>query len=273
MMTLSHRPYPATSREACRGGKIPLAVCTAYALRSLVMRESHSALLAREFAPEDPNPAPADPTLVARLQQAAKLANDNCDRAMALAHKLSAQLREAQSRINQLELEGDGLVDRLRTETETALAKLQSDADARVARTKREADERIAHVEVEAKNRVGRLQDKLVQAREADARIEQIKIEADERVARAEIEADARIEQIKIEADNRVARVEAEAKQGLDRGRVEIEDDFSRLKSDLAQAELRADRAENWLVLIRQEIEERLMPLFVAMRDRLTQGS
>jgi len=270
MMTLSHRPYPATSREACRGGKIPLAVCTAYALRSLVMRESHSALLAREFAPEDPNPAPADPTLVARLQQAAKLANDNCDRAMALAHKLSAQLREAQSRINQLELEGDGLVDRLRTENEIALAKLQSDA---VARTKREADERIVHVEVEANNHVGRLQDELVQARKADARIKQIKIEADERVACAEIEADARIEQIKIEADNRVARAEAEAKQYLDWRRVEIEDDFSRLKSDLAQAELRADRAEKWLVLIRQEIEERLMPLFVAMRDRLTQGS
>src|SRR6516165_1815999 len=184
------------------------------------MRESHSALPVREFAREDPDLAPADPTLVARLQQAAKLANDNCDRAMALAHKLSAQLREAQSRINQLELEGDGLVDRLRTENEIALAKLQSDA---VARTKREADERIVHVEVEANNHVGRLQDELVQARKADARIEQIKIEADERVACAEIEADARIEQIKIEADNRVARAEAEAKQYLDRGRVEIE--------------------------------------------------
>src|SRR6516225_6996501 len=130
------------------------------------MRESHSAPPVREFAREDPDPAPADPTLVARLQQAAKLANENCDRAMALAHKLSAQLREAESRINQLELEGDGLVDRLRAETETALAKLQSDADARVARTKREADERFAHMEVEAKNHVGRLQDELVQARD-----------------------------------------------------------------------------------------------------------
>ena len=239
---------------------------------SVVMRESYSAPSVHEFAREDPDPVPADPALVARLQEAAKLANENCDRAMALAHKLSAQLREAESRINQLELEleGDRLIDRLRTETETALAKLQSDADARVVRTKREADERIAHVEVEAKNRVDRLQDKLVQAREADARIEQIKIEADERVARAEIEADARIEQIKIEADNRVGRAEAGAKQYLDRRRVEIEDDFNRLKADLAQAELRADRAEKWLVLIRREIEDHLTPSFAAMHDRLT---
>jgi hypothetical protein len=238
---------------------------------SVVMRESHSTLSVHAFAREDPDPVPTDPALVARLQQAAKLANQNCDRAMALAHKLSAQLREAESRINQLELEleGDGLVDRLRAETETALAKLQSDADARVARTKREADERFAHMEVEAKNHVGRLQDELVQACdqvkiEADARIEQIKIEADERVARAEIEADTRIEQIKIEADNRVARAEAEAKQYLDRRRVEIEDDFNRLKADLAQAELRADRAEQWLALIRREIEDNLMPSFPA---------
>jgi hypothetical protein len=119
------------------------------------------------------------------------------------------------------------------------------------------------------------LQDELVQARdqvkiEADARIEQIKFEADERVARAEIEVDARIEQIKIEADNRVARAEAEAKQYLDRRRVEIEDDFSRLKADLAQAELRADCAEKWLVLIRREIDDHLMPSFAAMHDRLT---
>jgi hypothetical protein len=195
------------------------------------MRESHSALSVHEFARDDPDPVPADAALVARLQQAAKLANDNCDRAMALAHKLSAQLREAESRINQLELEGDGFVDRLQNE--------------------------------------------LVQARdqvkiEADARIEQIKIEADERVARAEIEADARVERMKIEADDRVARAEAEAKKHLDRGRVEMEEHFSRLKVDLAQVETRADRAEKWLVLIRQEIEEHLMPSFVAMHDRST---
>ena len=232
------------------------------------MRESHHALSVHEFAPEDSDPVPADPALVAKLQQAAKLANENCDRAMALAHKLSTQLREAQSRINQLELEVDGLVHRLRKESETAVVKLQSDADARVDRTKREADERIAHVVAEAENRVRRLQKELVQARdrvkvEADAHIERIKIEADDSIARAEIEADARIERMKIEADDRVARAEAEAKK-LDRGQVEMEGHFSRLKADLAQAELRADRAEQWLALIRREIEDNLMPSFPA---------
>ena len=54
----------------------------------------------------------------------------NCDRATALARTLSAQLREAQSRINQLEREADGLVERLRAEAEDA-AKLGSDANAR----------------------------------------------------------------------------------------------------------------------------------------------
>jgi hypothetical protein len=39
-----------------------------------------------------------------------------------------------------------------------------------------------------------------------------------------------------------------------------IEDRFIRLKADLAQAELRAERAEQLLVLIRREIEDNLMP-------------
>ena len=73
---------------------------------------------------------------------------------------------------------------------------------------------------------------------------------------------------MKIEVDERIARAEAEAKQNLDRGRIEIENHLSRLKADLAQAEFRADGAEKWLVMIRREIEEHLMPSFV--RDRLT---
>jgi DNA anti-recombination protein RmuC len=84
-----------------------------------------------------------DPAFVANLQQSAKLANENCDRAVALAHKLSGQLREAHDRINQLELEADGLMDRLRAEAKSVVAELQSDAHARIDRTKREADERI----------------------------------------------------------------------------------------------------------------------------------
>src|SRR6202048_1212413 len=68
-----------------------------------VMTQSQSAPSVPNLARE--NAAPADPAFVAKLQQAANLANENCDRATALAHMLSGQLREAQSRINQLELD------------------------------------------------------------------------------------------------------------------------------------------------------------------------
>ncbi|MET0632429.1 MAG: hypothetical protein ABWY92_16350 [Xanthobacteraceae bacterium] len=43
--------------------------------------------------------------IVALLQQAATLSNENCDRAMSLAHKLSIQLRAAEDRIKQLQAE------------------------------------------------------------------------------------------------------------------------------------------------------------------------
>jgi len=51
-------------------------------------------------------------TIVAKIQRAAELANENCDRAMRLAHKLSMQLRAAEDRINQLEAEVELLRDR-----------------------------------------------------------------------------------------------------------------------------------------------------------------
>src|SRR5271166_4237401 len=117
-----------------------------------VMSRNQSAPSAPGSVREDG--APAEPSFVAKLQQAAKLANENCDRATILAHTLSSQLREAQSRINQLEAAADGLADRLWGEAETALAKLQADAKARIERTKQEADARIARVESEAESRV-----------------------------------------------------------------------------------------------------------------------
>ena len=40
-----------------------------------------------------------------KIQRAAELANENCDRAVRLAHKLSMELRSAGDRINQLESE------------------------------------------------------------------------------------------------------------------------------------------------------------------------
>jgi hypothetical protein len=72
---------------------------------------------ALKFAPKD-SPREDDPTdesgraVVAMLQQAANLSNENCDRAMSLAHKLSIQLRAAEDRINQLQAEVEHFQDR-----------------------------------------------------------------------------------------------------------------------------------------------------------------
>jgi len=43
--------------------------------------------------------------IVAKIRRASELANETCDRAMKLAHKLSLELRAAEDRINQLETE------------------------------------------------------------------------------------------------------------------------------------------------------------------------
>jgi hypothetical protein len=208
-----------------------------------VMTQGQSAPVPNS-TPEDG--APADPAFVAKLQQTAKLANENCDRATILAHTLSAQLREAQSRINQLEAEADGLADRMAAEAEAALAKLQADANTRAARTKQEADARVARVEAEAENRVCHLQGQLAQAQQLTARAK----------------TDGQI------AQDRIARIEAEADERVSRMWAESEDRFIRLKADLAQAELRANRAEQWLALIRCEIEDHLLPSLAAMHDQ-----
>jgi molecular chaperone GrpE (heat shock protein) len=47
----------------------------------------------------------AGEAIIAKIQKAAHLSNENCDRAMKLAHKLSMQLRAAEEQINQLEAE------------------------------------------------------------------------------------------------------------------------------------------------------------------------
>jgi hypothetical protein len=47
----------------------------------------------------------AGQAIVAKIRRAAELANETCDRAMKLAHKLSLELRAAEDRINQLEAE------------------------------------------------------------------------------------------------------------------------------------------------------------------------
>src|SRR5262249_15827889 len=64
-----------------------------------------------EFAPKGGPPShgtlveEAGEAIIAKLQKAADLSNENCDRAMKLAHKLSMELRAAEDRINQLEAE------------------------------------------------------------------------------------------------------------------------------------------------------------------------
>jgi chromosome segregation ATPase len=199
----------------------------------------------------------ADPAFVAKLQQAATLANENCDRAMALAHKLSAELNAAQRRINQLEREADGLYDRLRAEAETAVAKLQSDADMRVHKAKRELDERVAGAVAEADKRMIRARDELAQAQQA--------------AARAKAEAETRVRDAQAEAQEEVAHAQAEANARLDRMRADFEEQLALLKADLAQSNNRAERAEHWLGQIRQEIEGRLMPSLASTRDRLPQ--
>jgi hypothetical protein len=203
--------------------------------------------LGQEFGSGDSNPA--DP-VVANLQQWASLANKNCDRAGALAQTLSAQLREAQDRINQLEREAEGLGDRLFAEAKAIIEEVRSSADARVNRTIREADERIDRLKADAQNQIGRLQSELAQATH---RIDQVKDEAGKR-----------IESVKMEADARVDAVETEAKKRVDVIRRENEDKVHRLEADLTEAKDRADRAEQWLMLIRRKIEDHLMP---AMRD------
>ena len=50
--------------------------------------------------------------IVTKIQRAADLSNKNCDRALALAHKLSMQLRTAEDRISQLEAEVELFRDR-----------------------------------------------------------------------------------------------------------------------------------------------------------------
>ena len=50
--------------------------------------------------------------IVTKVQRAADLSNENCDRALALAHKLSMQLRTAEDRISQLESEVELFRDR-----------------------------------------------------------------------------------------------------------------------------------------------------------------
>ena len=70
------------------------------------------------FAPRQLRRDEGDPVdnagraLVALLQEAANISKENVDRAMAMAHKLSLQLRAAEDRISELQAEIKRLEDR-----------------------------------------------------------------------------------------------------------------------------------------------------------------
>src|SRR5262249_36491269 len=132
--------------------------------------------LKQEFGSRDSDST--DPIL-ANLQEAVNLANENCDRAVALAQALSAQLREAQDRINQLEREADGLGDQLLAEAKAIIQEVQSKADDRVDRAIHEADERIDGLKAEAQNQISRIQNELAQA---TGGIDQVKADAGKRI-------------------------------------------------------------------------------------------
>jgi hypothetical protein len=81
-------------------------------------RETDTPEQVMKFAPKEKQRTDASPleeagqAIVAKIQKAADLSNENCDRAMALAHKLAIELRATEDRINQLEAEVELFRDR-----------------------------------------------------------------------------------------------------------------------------------------------------------------
>jgi chromosome segregation ATPase len=76
-----------------------------------VLKLAPAELAPQAFASKEKLGSEMDPTdqsgraVVALLQQAAAVSNENCDRAMSMAHKLSVQLRTAEDQIAQLRAE------------------------------------------------------------------------------------------------------------------------------------------------------------------------
>jgi exonuclease VII small subunit len=87
-----------------------------------------------KFAPKG-RPSPYDTpveeagqAIVAKIQKAAELANEDYDRAMRVAHKLSMQLRAAEDQINQLQAENELFRDRA-TRAERWLQTIQKEIE------------------------------------------------------------------------------------------------------------------------------------------------
>jgi hypothetical protein len=103
-------PYMPAPKEAFAPGKDPYAP----------KREARDARDTREAASEVDPVERSGQAIVALLQQAAEAANSQRDRAMDVAHKLSMQLRVAEERVRELELDMRHYQDRAQRAEERA---------------------------------------------------------------------------------------------------------------------------------------------------------
>jgi chromosome segregation ATPase len=135
----------------------------------------------RKFAPKGREPRresgnatdEAGEALVAMLQQAASLSNDNCDRALAYSQKLSGELRAAEDRIARLQAEHE---------------RAQRSAEESIAAA-RAADDRIAQLQVELERAQRNAEERARQTWAAEERIDQLQDELGrvlQRASRAE---------------------------------------------------------------------------------------
>ena len=83
------------------------------------------------FACDDGDPA--DAAFMAKLQHAASLSNQNCDRATVLVRMLSAELRDARQRVNELEREADERLQQTKREAEERIVRAEADTDGMVS--------------------------------------------------------------------------------------------------------------------------------------------
>ena len=121
-------------------------------------------------------------------------------------------------------------------------------AEAETERVRREGNEQITRLDAEAE-RLRREADAQTKGAEADA--ERIGREAGEQIKRIENDAYARYEQLRAAAG----------------------DEVNRLAMELAEAKERAERAEQWLVRIRKEVEVGLLQSFTRPRNGAAEPS
>src|SRR5262249_24261949 len=75
-----------------------------------------------KFPPKQGNSADeAGQAVIAQIRRAAELANENCDRAMALAHKLAMQLRAAEDQFQDRATRAEGWLQTIHSEIEQKL--------------------------------------------------------------------------------------------------------------------------------------------------------